>query len=331
MKIQRNELLNYVEILGKLYSEKDFSEWSKYLYFKDNKIITYDGRRFIQIDFVFDKDFIVPYKEFYKILQEIKEDEIDISVKEDKILISSKNIKVELVKKEREDLENLNFIFNNDFKKLPEDFLQAIKLTRFCVNQNSIDSSGYLTIQDNQIYCTDKFRICNYLFMDNIDDILIPLDCLDLLLKMSVEEYQIHSNYYIFRKENVIVGVLCSDIKRLDYRKYNSIFEISEALEIILPEKIKQNLELSNIFTSDDLYQKEIEFIIRNKKLICKSQNEIGAVLCEMDIDCNLELSFFIHPLFLLDILDICNKIELKEDIAVFRNEMFCYFFRIKK
>jgi hypothetical protein len=331
MKIKTNELLEKIELLKILNNDNDFSGIAKYFYFKNNKIYSTDGRMFIEIDFKSElNNFAIIQTEFHKVLQKIKTDEIEIIQEEEKIIIKSKRTKIEFIINNSL-LDKINFNFENNFIKLPSDFIPALKITKFCVNKNATDGSGYLTIENNNIYSTDKYRICNYIFNDKINDMMLPNDCLDILIKLEVSKYQENDNFYLFKKDNIVIGIVKSDIQILDFNKYKVIFDNKNDIKIKLPNDIKENIEMSDIFTDQkNLFQKEIEFIIKNKKLICKSKNEVGMIESEIEVNSELELSFFIHPLFLLEILNVCNEMEINGDIVVFRNDNFNYFFRIK-
>lgn len=332
MLIKTNELLKKIEILKSVSNENDFSGLSKYFYCIDNKIYSMDGRMFIQLDFKVDYNFSIPYSEFYQIIQKIKTEEIELLYEDEKIIIKKNKTKIELLP-DNKLLEKIKFEIKEDYKTLPDDFLQAIKLSRFCVNKNSTDNSGYLTIENNICYGTDKFRICSFIFKEAIPSMLLPHDCLDILIKMNVKYFQETDKLLIFKNDvNEIIGIIKNEITKLNFQKYQSIFESQNEMKIILPEEIKDNLELSDIFTDQkNLFQKEIEFIIKDKKLFCKSKNQIGSIETEINIDSDVNISFFIHPLFLIEILNICKTMEVNGDIVVFRNEQFNYFFRINR
>lgn len=329
MKIKTNELLKKVEVLKQLYQDSDFSGISKYLYFKDNKIYSYNGRIFLQTDFEFDNNsFSISTMEFYKVLEKIKLEEIELEKQENKLILLGNNVKIEFCILEN----NKEFEMNDNFIKLPNDFINGIKLCKFCVNTKATDGSAYLTIENNNMYATDKYRICSYKLDETNGKILLPHDCLEILIKLNVNQYSELDNKYYFKGDNFIVGIIKSDVERKEFEKYENIFNSENEIKIKLPIDIKQNIELSEIFTDDnDIFNKQIKFIIENKKLICKSENEKGLVESKIDIDTDLNLSFSIHPLFLLEILSICDRMEINGDICIFKNEKFCYFFRISR
>jgi hypothetical protein len=91
-------------------------------------------------------------------------------------------------------------------------------------------------------------------------------------------------------------------------------------------------LNLTEILTDQkNIFTKEIEFEIKNKKCICRSKNEAGRIEFKINIDTSLKGKFFIHPLFLLEVLNTNTEMELFENIAMFRNDSFSYFFKIRK
>lgn len=161
------------------------------------------------------------------------------------------------------------------------------------------------------------------------------------LLKSIVNETDFTglSNKFYFKNSKIITfdGKMFietefkNEINILDFNHYNKIFTCTSDIQVELPDDIKNNIEISEIFTDSIKIQKKIEFIFKKDKIICKSSTESGLVETSIDFKSKLELSFFIHPLFILEVLKLCKTMEIKDDIVLFRNNNFYYFFRIRK
>jgi len=334
MKIETNKLIEKLEVLKDGINENDFSEIGKYLYFTHGKISCYNGRFVFTVNFKrFERDFAIRYSEFNSIIKNIKNKEIEMEISNENLKITTDKINAELslneeVLKTFKDLETEKV----EFKKLPDNFNEGLNLTQFCVNKNSTDASAFAHVKENKIYSTDKYRISIFKLKSKMSAMLLPFDCINILINLKVDEYGEGEKFIAFKKDDVNVLIIKSTITEMDFNKFEEIYNAKKQKSVKLPEEIKDGLHLTEILTDQkNVFAKEIEFEIKNKKCICKSENEFGKIKFQTNIDTDIEGKFFIHPLFLLEILNTNIEMELFENIAMFRNASFSYFFKIRK
>lgn len=333
MEIKTEEFLKKLEKLKSPIKQNDFTNIANKIYFIDDKIMTWNGYIFISCSFNInsDKNFSLSYVELYKALQKINDKTIIVTINEGKLMISCKNTQIVLFVNEI--YEELPIIENENYHNISSDFVDAIKLTKFCVCDNGIDSSGYINIYGNNFYATDTFRICRYQNKEKIKNMMLPLFSLNVLINFDICKYIISENYLIFSDNIYEIGVIKTEIKKLDFSKYDDIFnsDISDHTVIELPQEIIHNIELSEIFTDNsNKLKKEILVTFKKNNIIFTARNVNGFTESKFKFKNNLDLSFFIHPTFLMEILKISNVMEIRDDVIIFRNEYFFYFFRVR-
>lgn len=334
MKINKKALLNALESIKPGLSKKQIIESDKDFIFTGNDILTYNGQ--ISILYPFETDFkcSVPSIEFYNIIKNIKEEEIEISISENKLNIISGKTKAKICISEPERI--LEIISSLDLNKvmdslspLPEKFLEGIGLCLLSVsNDLTKPSLSSIFIKNNLIMSSDGFRISKFDMEESIEKTFyIPINSALELIKFPVVDYYYNENYiFLSTKEDILF--LCQVNKPEIVYDYEDFFENFEGVNIELPNDIQDMTKISSVFSEGDfITEKNIQIEISNNEIKCKGENGIGQIeiLSKIDFNSDKKIDFIINPEFFSKILQYSTKMEYKTGKILFSMNNFSH------
>ncbi len=324
MKINRIELLEILKKIKPGLANKDIIEQTTHFIFTGKNILTYNDQ--ISISHPFESELIcsIPADEFYKILNEIDEEEIDLSLQENILHFQTKKINVELSINLEID-KALLIEADENWKRLPSNFLEGIS---FCLFSASKDMTHpvltAIYINENKITSSDNYRISQYYTKGKIkDSFLFSASIIKELTKFPVVQYSINDSWIFFKTEDEII-FSCRQIEG-EFPDTSSIFEI-KGEEIILPEETKKAIDVSSILAEGEFESdKKITVNIKNGKLTCSGQRDIGKINFTIKADSlkGKEFTFGINPDFFKMILLKTNSVIIDENKLLFIAENF--------
>lgn len=323
MKIKTKKLNTIFEKIKPGLAQKDIIEQAKNIVFDGKYIFTYSGN--IGVFFPFKTDFVcsVPAQELIKIVSEILDEEIDIEFLENSLKLSGKNIEVEL-NVLINDIQDSDKMVNQDvrFYKLPENFQQGIDLCSFAVSKDvSSYLNGIYVIEEN-MFGSDDLRISYFEMKSEVKkSFLIPLSSVLSLKGFELKKYGVKDGWIFFKDFDDVL--FCSRLLELDYSDPSQYFEF-EGKQIIFPEDMRMLVEKAEILSEGDFdIDKKITVKIKNNKVTCIGENDIGKIhtFAKMIVDTNIE--FIINPIFFKRILSETNSAKIKGDRIMFETENF--------
>ena len=327
MKIDRQELLKALSALRPGLAKKDIVEQATHFVFIKDKIITYNDQ--ICIMYPFDTGFECSVKadEFYKILSSMTDAEVELISEENKLILNSGSVKsgftastdryvIELV--EQMDIPG-------EWIRLPGDFIEGLS---FCIFSVSKDVSrrilSCINVSGDQIVSSDDNRISQYTMASPVEDsLLIQGSAVLELIKFEIKEYARGQSWIYFKTEDGVV--FASRVIEGEYPDASEFFDF-EFTRFRLPDNLKQAVEMVSIFAEGDFdIDKKIEVIVKDGKIKCKGEKEIGWAETEADIKLKSEeaIKFAINPIFFSQILDHTTTICCGKDRAMFTTKNF--------
>lgn len=333
--IDVKEFLFKIEKMKIISSNNGISDFCSKLFFKDNIMFSYNGEAFVITNSPICTDFMfsVSIFEFYNFLNKIKLKKIHFCVEKNHLLFKSKTIKAKLVLDKEININfSLDFLNqkNKKYKLLPSNFMDGVKKVKFCMSDDLCDSSGFITIMDNSMFTTDRYRVSKYILGSDIDDILLPKKYIDLLLRTEIDSYSITDKIYYFKNSIFTVGIAKLETNSFNFSIYDEFFSISDGFRIDALSRIKNNVEISEIFTDrNNFLSKSLNFIVRNKKITIFGNSNIGLIETTMELDIDNDLEFCIHPVYFLDGLEYFDSMIIDKKIVLFESENFKYIFKL--
>jgi DNA polymerase III sliding clamp (beta) subunit (PCNA family) len=277
MKVNRKELLEAITLLMPGIDKQGvLNQVTECLFFNGENI--YSNNLQINVSLPFKTDFScgVPASEIYKLLQNMKDEEIEIIKDDTTLSVKGKRTKAKIVIVSTDDAPQIKQP-TDKWNKLPEDFLIAVDFCRFSASTDTmLGVLSCIFINDNQVISCDNFRGTKYTMKGKLDNsMLLPLAAANELPKYNPIEYIIDDSYIFFRnKDKVIFG--CLTMKE-EYKDINHIFEI-EGNEIAFPSNLIDTLTRADIFAEDKMGKKFIKVVAEENKITCKSEGDRGQI-----------------------------------------------------
>lgn len=327
----RKQLISILQKVKPALSSKNVVEEFSSFIFTGENLITNNDRICICYPLKTDFKCSVPANEFYGILSSIKEDGISIEQKENKLVFIAKNTSAELITKELSDTVNefiqaigLNDFSKDKFKPLPKDFIEAVTACMFTASKD--DPQAFLTcinVDNKEVISSDFYRISMFVLDESMKDkFLIPATSIQELIKLEVSGYFRSDNWIYFLCNDEIV--FCSRILSDEFPDVKQEFEF-ESEVITLPDDFINMVNNASVLAEGDFeIDKKIEVKIKDGKISCKGQNELGWIESKIDIQGRKEdISFSINPVFLLQILSKTKNMKVGEGRVMFEADNF--------
>ena len=331
MKIKKAELADILQKIKPGLSKRDIIEQFTHFIFTGEAAITYNDE--ICISHPLETDFICSAKseEFYKAINSIDTEDLEIFLKEGKLNILSEKAKGHLLTTPDEDdadmlIEALDIkSIGDQWRALPTDFIRGMSLCMFSSSKDL--TKGIYTcvsINGHILSSSDGIRISIYEMEDEIvTPVLIPAVNIVELVKFDIKEYFISESWAHFRTEDNVI--FSSRIMEGNYPALEEYFDISGD-EIELPPKLRPLIESITFMVEGKVeLDRFIDVYISPKKILCRAEKKgIGEFEKEMDFESPIEdLHLVVNPNFLTQILEKATTMVISENSVLFNSFTF--------
>ena len=328
MKLKTKELLTILSKLKPGLADKSIVEQATHFIFTGKQILTYNDQ--ICIVYPFETGFhgSVPARELYKVLSDIKQDEIELSHDEANLIIQSKGTKANLLSHGGEEILELVKVLKLTsivWQDLPEGFLEGVFLCMFSASKDVTQPVlSRISVADTFINSSDRMRISNYEMQGPIDSpFLLSRNDAQELVKFSITKYCVGDNWVYFGMEDGVI--FCSRVVKEQYPDTEEYFEL-EGVRIKLPKDLKQSVDSVLVLAEGDSdIDKKIDVEIAEGKIRCKGERDVGWIENELDIRYSKEkgIKFSINPIFFSQVLEKATTVICGEERALFRSGSF--------
>jgi DNA polymerase III sliding clamp (beta) subunit (PCNA family) len=314
MKINRKELVNILNKLKLIVSNKSTNEIYKCVFFSGEKIIVKNDQICIFFPFKTDFNCYVYLDKVYVYLNSINDDEINMQLKDNKLVVTAKKSKLTI--KTLENNKKIEIIFNDKkWSKIPNDLHAGIEIIFLSITNEIYNEHEYINVlhfKNNIIMSTDNKKIGKYILSNNLNcEFALSYYASNILLKIgNLKKFKLMDNQIIFENEqgyNIICLTKKCNIP--DFEQFLSIPKNS--IQIKFDKEICDAIILCDIFNNDlEMDNKKLFLNIKNNILNCYTETGIGKVENIFELKKSYEeILFIIHPDFLLDLIQK-NKLE---------------------
>jgi len=327
-KINRQELIDSLTKVKPGLAQKEIIEQSSHFIFEEDRIWTYNDQIAISQEFKSGLAGAVKADEFYKLLNKLNDEELEVSIQDGQFSIQGKtitaNIKIDPdIKLQPIQAPGIN---SKDWQELPEDFTKSIALCIFSASRNMIRPElTCLYVTKNTILSTDSFRATKKTMLSEVKgDFLIPATSAKELTKYNV--YKIYTEdkgwLHFTNKEHTMFS--CRTFADVKYpEKIWDFFDV-KGEEIKLPENFESVIDrVSTLVTADFDLDRFVDLSIKGNNLICSGKGPHGSVSEKIGVDYSGEaISVKVHPQFLAEIVKQLNSVTIGERL-LFQGENF--------
>ncbi len=315
MKIQKQDLVQKLEKVKPGLSPNDLIEGANSFLFTGKEIITFNDEICNRVEYKSEFKGTVLADPFFKIINKMKTDLIDITEQAGELLIKSKKTKVGIILNKEGALpidELGEFPKDKDFKQLPDNFIQGLSLSSFCASTDqSTPILNCVFVKDNEIQSTDSFRVFSFDLnsksskssKDKMPPFLIPVNNISTLEKYNIKYYSLRPAWIHFKtkeEENISIRTYPPD----EFPDINAIFDV-KGERYIFPDKIQEILDKAIIFCDKDFdIDNHVTVQIKGKKLTVSSKSDYGWFKESTIIkDAGNNIQFDTNPTFFKQIL----------------------------
>lgn len=341
MIISKEDLLQALRSVRPGLSKKEIIQQSLHVMFMGDCIATFNDAISVLYPLKTDFKCSVNGDEFYKVLEGVKEDEVEITVDGDHIKVNSKKTKAgfSTLVGEQEKVDGLvaklmkTIQAPKFFIPLPKNFIKGVSLCMFAASKDMTQGvNSCVAIRGNEIMSTDSLRLSRYELDSKVkDELLIPARDAYELVKYDVTKYGISDGWIHFRTEDGVTFNCRTMQGEYPYSLIKKYF-VPIKDKISLPPELRDVVRNATVLAEGEVdIAKMVDITIKKGTIVCKSSKERGWMIKE--VDCNYkgkDLSFSINPVFLAQILETATTLSLVQggeypDKAYLTSENFCH------
>jgi DNA polymerase III sliding clamp (beta) subunit (PCNA family) len=341
MKIDRQELLQQLQ---KLMSGVDSGfvllEGSDSFIFTEDAIHSYNEIVSVSVPYLTELKGVVKAKEFYKLIEKLKTEEIEINVEGEHWHIISGNTNARLKLLETDILKYISQlkVSSLEWISLPDNFYEGIKLCKIANSSNNL--RGFF-IKDAYLVSTDRIRINTFRLNRELPQFWIDdLGITELLkLKEKMFYFAISDAWVHFKGEN---GSIFSCKRNADKEypfdklmEYKNLVQNEEPyLATVFPSNIKEAIDRISIMSDNIRGFEVVTLTLEKEKIKLFSKKDIGDITEIIELptpfDKDIGLSIMADVSFLMEAIDKCPNIAIKKikvdktkNVLTFENEFF--------
>ena len=340
MKAKRNALITALKTVKPALAKKEITEQGTHVVFSGENICAFNDH--ICIIHKFPTDFIcsAPAEEFYKILEKLPGDEIDITFKHNKLTMKSDGTRGGVSTQAGDELlKKIDILINKEKRwiDIPKDFMEGLGLCSFSASKdmgNPVLTGIY--IDDDVVMSSDNLRMSQYFLKSGTKrKFLIPSATVSELLNFAVARYAVENDgnwaFFEMKDKTIFCAQLLTGVK---YPSLEPYFDF-EGVKFTFPESIKEAVEAALVVAPGDTdAERLIDIEIGDGVIVCRGENDLAWLEKEFKADINLQnkktLKFSINPFFLLKILTHTYKAMYSETKILFIAKNFYHLIAVR-
>ena len=309
MKINKDELLNALEIVKPGLANKELIEQSTSFAFMNERVVTYNDEISISHPVEgLEIEGAVQAQELYQLLSKLKKDDIEIIVEDNQIILkASSRSKAGLTLQQEIKLPLEEIGDQGKWKKLPEDFIRHVN---FAIGACSRDMSRpVLTCvhvnKEGRIESSDGYCINRCELEENmpVKTFLIPATSAVTLVKLGPTKIAEGKGWIHFQTD---AGTIMScRVFEDEYPDISDFLEV-EGIEIKFPRTTNEVLDRASVFSKRDHFlDEEVVVTLEDNRMKVSSKSDSGWLQEEINIKYDdSPISFSVTPYLLRGILE---------------------------
>ncbi len=328
MKVQRNELVEALEIVKPGLANKELIEQSTSFAFIENEVVTYNDYISVSHPISLKIRGTVPAVEFYSLLKKMKSKEVEIIQKENEILIKSKNAKAGIIIQEDVKLPLDEVKAEYKWKELPPSFMEGLNTCKGVCSSDLANPvlTGIHCRPDGIQEASDNFSIIQYYGEKvRLRSFIIEATMVPHIRSIEPTHAARTRGWIHFKNENKTMlhcRVLEDDFPDLAVHLDAKIIK-----EVEFPKGMLEALEKAHVFAKrDKLGDEEILIRLVNDSLTIKGQSEIGWYEETTKLNYKgTDIEFTITPNLLENVLKRNEKLHLCKDRVMIKASDYTY------
>ena len=315
--VGRIELLDVLQSVFAGVSLKDTVDQSSCFVFRGSTVVTFNEEIFAKrrLPEGFKLKGAVAAKPLLTILNKFLEDQLTVEIQDSKLRISAKN-KVAKIRLDSEILLPIDQVEKptGDWKEVPENFSEALKIVQDCVsNDSNMFTLTCVHIHQKWVEACDNTKLTRYRIRTGVDT--------PFLLKRNAVKYIANLDMIEFCETDSWVHYRANNGLSLSCRRYVEDFpNLKPAIEmtgdeIILPAGVEEAVDRATVFSSENTDKNLLQVLIGNNVMVIRGDGNSGYYAerkkCQYD---GPEISFYIPPALLIELVKRSSQCEVGQN-----------------
>lgn len=311
MQLSRGLLLNRLnEARIGLSTGEEETEQSNTFAFQNGKLTTFNGRIMVTVDSPLEFDVIVNAKDLLDLMTKLPDDEIQIDIVGNELVIKGEERSYGITVETENNMPLHEISSPSEWHRLKEDVLQhMIQGARICSKEEDAYLTKMVHISGDKIEASDNDRF----YMAEIptgfpEEVLIEADIILQLKGLELIKVSLAEGWVYFKtSSNAIIAVRTTLDEYMS--EIDSIMEMKNSQKVLLPQNLKEIIERSQTFTTQDA-DARITIHIENGMLILTARKETGWAKEKKRLAYKgTPLTFSIPPKFLIEMLERTREV----------------------
>lgn len=311
MRINREDLLNQLESVQPGLSPKEIVEQSSCFVFKEGVVMTFNDEIACSRETPLKFTGAVSAAPLVSLLQKLNVDDVELEVGQGELLISKKNRKSG-IRMEAEILLPIESVERPEhWRKLPEDFAEAIDMVRQCAGK---DETAFVAtcvnIHPKWVEACDSYHMTRYKLKTGVErPILVRSSSVKHIVSLGMTEVCETETWIHFKNP---AGLVLSCRRYLDeYPDLAPWLEV-EGTHTVLPKGLSEAADKAEIFSAENAENNLVLIELRKGKLRIRGESSSGwyseVKLLKYEGE---PVQFKIPPKLLIQITDKHNECEI--------------------
>jgi len=336
MKLNRQELLKALDIVKIGLAKKELIEQSICFVFMQGKVFTYNDEISVAHPIsTLDVTGAVKANAFYKLLNKITTDEVDLVVQGNELQVHAGRTKAGFVLQEEIKLP-IRAVGNiSEWKKAPDKLRDALQFTMFsCATDMSRPVLTCIYVHESgMVYSCDNYRVTSYNMEEQlqIKSFLLPAHSAKEIVKYDITKIAEGEGWVHFgTEEGTVISCRVFEDK---YPNVSKVLNMKEGDVLELPVELKNVVNRAIVFTKkENILEEVVEVFITNDLVKVRAEGNGEWFEEEIPVEYSLEKSIKlkINVHMLKDILQRENTCSIKNSLVKFTGvnweHVFCCF-----
>ena len=336
MEVNREDLLDVLNLVRPGLSQKEVIEQSNHFIFNKDEVLAYNDELLISYPFDIEIQCTVDASLFLKLISKMKHEHVSIELKEEKLEVWDEKTSAHIpIVKDSEIYEYIRNVTKElpkaDWHRLSQDFIEGLKLCAFSADTDR--TNGTLTcvrVEGEDIMSGSRNR-CSWYKMDKKveENFYVEAALIEELSKYKdISSYTLSKAWAHFKSES---GVTFSArrVIPLDLLPFREPFEeFPNGVRIRIPADLKSSIETVNIVNEGEQgADKWVTLIINSEMITCKAETTKGAIFEEVPFDkpigIDKKVQLVMNPIFLVEVLGKVKFMYFSDTLVLFKHKAF--------
>ena len=252
-KVAREKLLSALDMVtpGLAVGTKEILEGSASVAFKNGNMITYNDETACIYKSPIKMKGAIPARPFRTILQKLEEDTLEFEITKRQFIIKGKNKRVELSLEKKISLELKNLDAPKKWKKLPENFGDAVDYVKDCAGKDESQfeltcihiTPKYIEAFDNEQYA------CFFTKIKIKENLLVTARALSHVSELAVTHFSVTKAWIHFKNAAGLI-FSCRRVRNRQYKDCTRLRGI-KGERIQLPQNLVKGVRRAEVFSAD--------------------------------------------------------------------------------